>query len=110
MNGKDSKICDSETAMKEQQSNPQETSKELGSDASSTGEAAEEASKRMPESIKSEEREYISGLKLGMVLVGVTLVCFLVLLDTSIIVTVSCPKGWRLQVPSGNSDVSRRFP
>ncbi|CEJ54273.1 hypothetical protein PMG11_00592 [Penicillium brasilianum] len=86
MDDKDSKICDSEIATKEQQSNPQETSKKLGSDTSSTGEAAEEALKITPESIKNEEREYITGLKLGMVLVAVTLVCFLVLLDTSIIV------------------------
>lgn len=99
MDDKDSKICDSEIATKEQQSNPQETSSKLGSDTSSTGEAAEEALKVTPESIKNEEREYITGLKLGMVLVAVTLVCFLVLLDTSIIVIVSCPKGWRLEVP-----------
>jgi len=38
---------------------------------------------------ESSEREYLTGLKLLFVLSGVTLVCFLVMLDTSIISTVS---------------------
>lgn len=105
---KDLKMYDSETKTKEQQLNSPETSKELGSDTSSTGGAAEEAPKTTQESTKNEEREYITGLKLGMVVVGVTLVCFLVLLDTSIIVTVSCPKDWPF--PSGSSNASRLFP
>ncbi|KAJ5364122.1 uncharacterized protein N7496_009835 [Penicillium cataractarum] len=84
---KDPKMYDSETETKEQNLNSPETSKELGSDTSSTGEVTEEAPKATQESIENEEREYITGLKLGMVVVGVTLVCFLVLLDTSIIVT-----------------------
>lgn len=41
------------------------------------------------ESPKDEERKYLTGIKLFMVVSAVTLVCFLVLLDTSIIVTVS---------------------
>lgn len=36
-----------------------------------------------------ETRVYLTGIKLFMVITGVTLVCFLVLLDISIIVTVS---------------------
>jgi hypothetical protein len=42
-----------------------------------------------PEPAGEEERVYLTGIKLFMVLTGVTLVCFLVLLDISIIVTVS---------------------
>jgi hypothetical protein len=38
---------------------------------------------------ESDEREYLTGLKLLFVLSGVILVCFLVALDTSIISTVS---------------------
>jgi hypothetical protein len=37
-----------------------------------------------------EDHEYITGIKLFLVMVGVTLACFLMLLDTSIITTV-CP-------------------
>ena len=84
------KLDDSDSQT-EESSNVQEISKELRSDTSSTGEASVEATKIAQESVKSEEREYITGFKLGMVVVGVTLVCFLVLLDISIIVTVSCP-------------------
>lgn len=78
----------------QEQSIPQANSKELRSDTSSTGEAADEDPKIVQESTKNEEREYITGFKLGMVVVGVTLVAFLVLLDTSIIVTVSCRERW----------------
>jgi hypothetical protein len=39
--------------------------------------------------VKDGEREYITGFKLFMVIASVTLVCFLMMLDTSIIVTVS---------------------
>lgn len=82
-------LLNSSSLPKEQQSNAQEASKELISDSSSTGSVADEAPRIAQETIKNEEREYITGYKLGMVVVGVTLVCFLVLLDTSIIVTVS---------------------
>lgn len=85
------KLDGSDSQTEEESSNVQEISKELRSDTSSTGEASEEATKIAQETIKNEEREYITGFKLVMVVVGVTLVCFLVLLDTSIIVTVSCP-------------------
>ncbi|OKO93708.1 hypothetical protein PENSUB_11987 [Penicillium subrubescens] len=78
---------ESEFQTKEEQSNARANSKELRSDTSSTGEAADEDPKLVQESTKNEEREYITGFKLGMVVVGVTLVAFLVLLDTSIIVT-----------------------
>jgi MFS family permease len=78
---------ESEFQTKEEQSNGRANSKELRSDTSSTGEAADEDPKLVQESTKNEEREYITGFKLGMVVVGVTLVAFLVLLDTSIIVT-----------------------
>ncbi len=37
-----------------------------------------------------DDHEYITGIKLFLVMAGVTLVCFLMLLDTSIITTV-CP-------------------
>jgi multidrug efflux pump subunit AcrB len=94
---------------KEEQANTQTNSKELRSDTSSTGEAADENPKIVQESVKNKEREYITGFKLGMVVVGVTLVAFLVLLDTSIIVTVSCPKSWLSSLP-GSSDDSRPFP
>ncbi|KAJ5444181.1 uncharacterized protein N7458_008053 [Penicillium daleae] len=81
------KLDGSDSQTEEESSNVQEISKELRSDTSSTGEGSEEATKIAQETIKNEEREYITGFKLGMVVVGVTLVCFLVLLDTSIIVT-----------------------
>lgn len=80
---------DSFMSPEDEQSRAQEASKELGSDSSSSATAVEEASQVAPEAVKDDEREYITGYKLGMVVVGVTLVCFLVLLDTSIIVTVS---------------------
>lgn len=80
---------DSLMSPKDEQSKAQEASKELGSDSSSTTTAVEEVPQGGPEAVKDDEREYITGYKLGMVVAGVTLVCFLVLLDTSIIVTVS---------------------
>lgn len=95
---------------KEEQANAHANSKELRSDTSSTGEATDEDPKIVQESTKNEEREYITGFKLGMVVVGVTLVAFLVLLDTSIIVTVSCPTEDLAFYPSGSSDCSRPFP
>lgn len=101
------RLGDSDSQMKEEQSIAQANSKELRSDTSSTGEAADEALKIAQNDIKNKEREYITGFKLGMVIVGVTLVCFLVLLDTSIIVTVSCLETWTLSRVS--SDASRPF-
>jgi hypothetical protein len=97
---------ESEFQTKEEQSNGRANSKELRSDTSSTGEAADEDPKLVQESTKNEEREYITGFKLGMVVVGVTLVAFLVLLDTSIIVTVSYPMSWLSMDPPSRSDAS----
>lgn len=80
---------DSFTLPEDEQSGAQQASKELGPDSSSASTAVEEEARQVaPEAVKDDEREYITGYKLGMVVVGVTLVCFLVLLDTSIIVTV----------------------
>lgn len=42
-----------------------------------------------PAGAAEEEYEYITGVKLILVMTGVTLVCFIMLLDTSIITTVS---------------------
>jgi hypothetical protein len=39
-----------------------------------------------------EEHEWVSGIKLLTILTAITLVCFLVLLDTSIVVTVNTYK------------------
>jgi 5-bromo-4-chloroindolyl phosphate hydrolysis protein len=39
---------------------------------------------------------HVTGLRLGLVVVSVTLVAFLMLLDMSIIVTVSMASAWRL--------------
>jgi hypothetical protein len=39
-----------------------------------------------------EEHEWVSGIKLLAILTAITLVCFLVLLDTSIVVTVNTYK------------------
>jgi hypothetical protein len=39
-----------------------------------------------------EEYVYLTGIKLGLVMVGVTLVAFLMLLDMSIVVTASYPR------------------
>lgn len=41
-----------------------------------------------PQGESEEEYEYITGIKLFLVMAGVTLACFLMLLDTSIITTV----------------------
>ena len=97
------------TLSEDEQSRPQEASKELGSDSSSASTAVEEAQQVAPEAVKDDEREYITGYKLGMVVVGVTLVCFLVLLDTSIIVTVSQPH-FNLTSSPGFSNIFRLFP
>ncbi|KAJ5084609.1 hypothetical protein NUU61_009188 [Penicillium alfredii] len=62
-------------------SSVQTTSPSLAADA------PKENAEVQSEAVKDKEREYITGTKLAMVIVAVTLVCFLVLLDTSIIVT-----------------------
>jgi hypothetical protein len=49
---------------------------------------------------QNEERQYITGLKLAMVVSAVTRVYFLVLLDTSIIVNVSCLSAFSITGPS----------
>lgn len=100
---------DSFTLPEDEQSRAHEASKELGSDSSSASTAVEEAPQVAPEAVKDDEREYITGYKLGMVVVGVTLVCFLVLLDTSIIVTVSQPH-FNLTSSPGFSNIFRLFP
>lgn len=53
------------------------------------------------------ERKYLTGLKLHLVIVGLTLVFFLVLLDTSIISTVSVPY---YSIIPGFSDNSQAIP
>lgn len=58
------------------------------------------------ESPKDEERKYLTGIKLFMVISAVTLVCFLVLLDTSIIVTVSLSASFAINT----SDASQAIP
>ncbi|KAF3394017.1 Efflux pump mlcE [Penicillium rolfsii] len=78
---------DSKFLTKEEQSIPQGIPKEPRSDTSSTGSAKDKDPKTVQESGDNDEREYITGIKLGMVVVGVTLVAFLVMLDTSIIAT-----------------------
>lgn len=50
------------------------------------GAAAEKATTELD---KGENNEYIAGLELVLVMVSLTLTCFLMLLDTSIISTVS---------------------
>lgn len=59
-----------------------------------------------PEPAKDEERQYLTGIKLYMVVTGVTLVCFLVLLDIAIIVTVSS----FCLTTIDNSDASQAIP
>jgi len=46
-----------------------------------------------PETAAREEQDYITGFKLVLVLVSVTLVAFLMMLDMSIIATVKLPSG-----------------
>jgi hypothetical protein len=58
------------------------------------------------ESPKEEERRYLTGIKLFMVISAVTLVCFLVLLDTSIIVTV----GLSVSFSMNTFDTSQAIP
>ena len=41
-----------------------------------------------------EDQQYITGLKFGLVFLGIVLTCFLILLDTSIIVTVNKLSRW----------------
>jgi hypothetical protein len=58
------------------------------------------------QSPKNDDRKYLTGIKLTMVVTAVTLVCFLVLLDTSIIVTV----GVSCLVPYTLLTRRRQFP
>ncbi|KAJ5157256.1 major facilitator superfamily domain-containing protein [Penicillium canariense] len=82
-----STVVESSDSSIKQESVGQGLSKELALDSASSGGAPSKNSEVLGESIKAREREYITGFKLVMVLVGVTSVMFLVLLDTSIIVT-----------------------
>jgi hypothetical protein len=52
-----------------------------------------------PAHATDDDHEYITGIKLVLVMAGVTLVCFLMLLDTSIITTV-CTRPLLLNVYS----------
>lgn len=82
----------SDTIDLKQEVSSQVLPKEIHSDSSSRA-AADDLDGKLEvvqESPKDGERKYISGVKLAMVTTAVTLVCFLVLLDTSIIVTVGC--------------------
>ncbi|KAJ5375490.1 hypothetical protein N7517_007496 [Penicillium concentricum] len=56
-------------------------------DSSCSTDLAKKNLEKNPSLAKNDEREYLTGLKLLFVLSGVTLVCFLVMLDTSIIST-----------------------
>ncbi|KAJ5678219.1 uncharacterized protein N7477_003852 [Penicillium maclennaniae] len=78
-----------DTADFQQEVKSQELSQEIGSDASSRA-AADDLDRKfqgVQKSSKDGERIYLTGVKLAMVTTAVTLVSFLVLLDTSIIVT-----------------------
>ncbi|KAJ5678899.1 hypothetical protein N7462_007143 [Penicillium macrosclerotiorum] len=70
-----------------QESECQEVAKELRSVSNSSTDVQNESMEKVTEATNDEERKYLTGLKLVMVVVAVTLVCFLVLLDTSIIAT-----------------------
>lgn len=69
---------------------PPSMSKELDTDSTprQSEETALGKNMEITQSKEEEEREYLEGLKLVLVLAAVTMVCFLVLLDTSIVVTV----------------------
>lgn len=58
-----------------------------------------ESQDTIQEPIKGDERVYLTGSKLVIVIGGVVLVCFLVLLDTSIISTVSSTDAWPIFRP-----------
>lgn len=56
---------------------------------------ADEAAAETERSVTNKE-EYLTGFKLGLILVSVTIVCFLMMLDMSILATVSrrmLPRG-----------------
>lgn len=81
-----------------------EMSKEVQSGSSSRL-SADETPEIVQESGKDDEQKYLTGLNLFLVTSAVTLVCFLVLLDTSIIVTVCfCPSAYNLEI-ANTSDV-----
>lgn len=56
------------------------------------------------------DHEYISGMKLWLVIISLTLACFLMMLDMSIIVTVSLPLIEKLGPYSTNTDMSKAIP
>lgn len=64
---------------------PQKVSKEFESGSSSR--PSTEKTPRIADASGKEEQKYLTGVKLFLVAGAVTLVCFLVLLDTAIIVT-----------------------
>lgn len=78
-------------------------SKENDSDSSSRLSTDEKQAAVQLSSEGEEERKYLTGLKLFLVCAAVTLVCFLVLLDTAIIVTVCFYCG------ANNSDLTYPF-
>lgn len=69
---------------------PESLSKELETDSTprQSQELTMEKEVQITPSKEEEQREYLTGFRLVSVLIAVTLVCFLVLLDTSIVVTV----------------------
>ena len=70
-----------------------EPSPEISSDP----EKGAEGGVKPPHAVE-DDHEYITGIKLVLVMVGVTLACFLMLLDTSIITTV-CPHSLVIECP-----------
>lgn len=81
---------------------------EIHSDSSSHT-AADDPDRKfevVQQSPKNDDRKYLNGIKLTMVVTAVTLVCFLVLLDTSIIVTV----GFLRLMPHTLLTRRRQFP
>lgn len=73
----------------ESESATQKTPKEVESGSSSPpSSSGTETSNIVQTSGKDDERKYLTGLKLYLVVIAVTLVSFLMLLDTAIIVTV----------------------
>jgi hypothetical protein len=67
---------------------PANLDKEVNTSDFSDRETTSDRGTKVPEAVKT-EHEYITGVKLWLAMASITLVCFLMLLDMSIIVTVS---------------------
>lgn len=68
-----------------------------------------------PAKAEEQEFEYVTGIKLALILVSVTVVCFLMMLDMSIVTTVGgsahrLSRSYEVNTPEGNSENHKPVP